>query len=94
MKDEGIVVTALQPGPTNTDFFHRAGMDNTPVGQKGKEESDPNDVAKQGLDALFDDKDHVYSASFKTKLEGAVANFIPGTVKGAMHEKMATPNTN
>jgi hypothetical protein len=67
-------------------------MDDTPVGQKGKEESNPNDVAKQGLDALFDDKDHVYSASFKTKLEGAVANFIPGSLKGAMHEKMATPN--
>jgi uncharacterized protein len=92
LKDEGIVVTALQPGPTNTDFFHRAGMDNTPVGQKGKEESSPDDVAKQGLDALFADKDHVYSASFKTKLEGAVANFIPGSMKGAMHEKMATPN--
>ena len=92
LKDDGIVVTALQPGPTNTDFFHRAGMDDTPVGQKGKEESDPNDVAKQGLDALFEDKDHVYSASFKTKLEGAVANFIPGSLKGAMHEKMATPN--
>lgn len=91
LKDEGIVVTTLQPGPTNTDFFHRAGMDNTPVGQKGKEESEPDDVARQGLDALFDGKDHVYAASIKTKLEGAVANLIPGSVKGAMHEKMATP---
>jgi len=91
LKDEGIVVTALQPGPTNTDFFHRAGMDDTPVGQKGKEESEPDDVAKQGLDALFADKGHVYSAFLKTKLEGAVANLIPGTVKAAMHEKMATP---
>ena len=28
LKDTGITVTALQPGPTDTDFFHRAGMDN------------------------------------------------------------------
>lgn len=94
LKDDGITVTALQPGPTNTDFFHRAGMDNTPVGQDGKKESEPEDVAKQGLEALFDGKDHVYSASLKTKFEGAVANLIPGALKGAMHEKMATPNKN
>jgi hypothetical protein len=36
-------------------------------------------------------KDHVYAASLKTKVEGAVANFVPGAVKGAMHEKMAKP---
>ncbi len=36
LKDIGITVTALQPGPTATDFFHRAGMDDTEVGQKGK----------------------------------------------------------
>jgi len=35
LRDSGITVTALQPGPTDTDFFHRAGMDNTEVGSKG-----------------------------------------------------------
>jgi hypothetical protein len=66
-------------------------MDDTEVGSKGKEESEPQDVAKQGLDALFDGKDHVYAASAKTKMEGMMANAIPGSVKGAMHEKMARP---
>jgi short-subunit dehydrogenase len=28
LRDTGVGVTALQPGPTDTDFFHRAGMDN------------------------------------------------------------------
>jgi uncharacterized protein len=78
LKDTKVSVTALQPGPTNTDFFHRAGMDNTEVGQKGKMESSPADVARQGLDALIDGKDHVYSASMKTKMEGMLANAIPG----------------
>jgi short-subunit dehydrogenase len=82
LKDSGITVTALQHGPTDTDFFHRAGMDNTDVGQKGKSESQPGDVARQGLDALFAGEDHVYAASFKTKLEGALANLVPGDVKG------------
>lgn len=91
LRDTGVTVTALQPGPTDTDFFHRAGMDNTEVGQKGKSESQPKDVARQGIDALMDGKDHVYAAAAKTKLEGMVANLVPGAFKGAMHEKMAKP---
>ncbi len=93
LRDTGVTVTALQPGPTDTDFFHRAGMDDTSVGEKGKKESEPDDVARQGLDALFSGKDHVYSASLKTKVEGMLANVVPGSVKGAMHEKMAKPNS-
>jgi short-subunit dehydrogenase len=91
LRDTGISVTALQPGPTNTDFFHRAGMDNTEVGSSGKTESQPEDVARQGIEALLSGKDHVYAASAKTKVEGMLANVTPGSVKGAMHEKMARP---
>jgi short-subunit dehydrogenase len=91
LRDTGVGVTALQPGPTDTDFFHRAGMDNTQTGQEGKYESEPEDVARQGLDALFGGKDHVYAASAKTKIQGMMANAVPGAVKGAMHEKMAKP---
>jgi len=91
LRDTNITVTALQPGPTDTDFFHRAGMDNTKVGSEGKHESEPQDVARQGIEALFAGKDHVYAASATTKLEGMLANVVPGAVKGAMHEKMAKP---
>ena len=91
LRDTGISVTALQPGPTDTDFFHRAGMDNTQVGSEGKTESQPEDVAHQGIEALLAGKDHVYAASVKTKVEGMLANVTPGSVKGAMHEKMARP---
>lgn len=93
LKDSGVGVTALQPGPTDTDFFHRAGMDNTKVGSEGKSESQPDDVAREGIEALLAGRDHVYSASVKTKAEGMLANVIPGKVKGAMHEKMAKPKT-
>jgi hypothetical protein len=47
-------------------------MDNTKVGGEGKSESSPQDVARQGIDALLDGKDHVY-ASLNTN------NAIPGS---------------
>jgi short-subunit dehydrogenase len=91
LRDSGISVTALQPGPTDTDFFHRAGMDDTKVGSEGKHESQPDEVAKQGIEALIAGKDHVYAASLTTKLEGMMANVTPGVLKAAMHDKMAKP---
>jgi len=91
LRDTGVTVTALQPGPTDTDFFHRAGMDDTEVGQKGKFDNEPDEVAKQGIDALLAGDDHVYAGSMKVKTEGSLANITPGSVKGAMHEKQARP---
>jgi short-subunit dehydrogenase len=91
LRETQVSVTALQPGPTDTDFFHRAGMDDTEVGAKGKSESQPHDVARQGIDALLSGQDHVYAASTKTKLEGKLANLVPGALKAAMHDKMAKP---
>jgi short-subunit dehydrogenase len=89
--DHGVTVTVLQPGPTDTDFFHRAGMDNTKVGTEGKKDSDPYDVAKEGFEALMKGEKHVYAASWKVKMEGAMANVTPDAVKASMHEKQAKP---
>ncbi len=91
LKDTGVTVTALQPGPVDTDFFHRAGLDDTDAGTKGKKESEPEDVARQGLEALMAGKDHVYAAALKTKIEGAMMNLVPGALKGKMHDDMAKP---
>jgi uncharacterized protein len=89
LRETGTTVTTVQPGPTDTDFFHRAGMDNTEVGFGGKTPKPA--VARQGIDALLAGKDHVYSASTQTKIEGMLANATPGAVKGAVHE--ARPKT-
>jgi short-subunit dehydrogenase len=91
LKDTGVTVTALQPGPTNTNFFHRAGLDNTEVGSEGKYTNDPADVAQQGYDALMAGKDHVYSSSMKTKLQGELGKFVPESIKAEQHRKMAEP---
>lgn len=93
LKDGGITVTALQPGPTDTDFFHRAGMDDTKVGSEGKYTNDPAEVAQQGYDALMSGKDHIYASSLKTKAQGELGRFMPESVKAAMHEKQAEPKS-
>src|SRR3954468_24717045 len=91
LKDTGVTVTALQPGPTNTNFFHRAGLDNTEVGSEGKTKNDPREVAQQGYEALMDGKDHIFSSSMKTKIQGELGKFVPESVKAEQHRKMAEP---
>ena len=91
LKDSGVTVTALQPGPTDTHFFDRAGMSDTDAGTKGKKTSEPYDVAKQGFKALMDGDEHVYAASLGTKIEGALMGLVPDAVQGKMHDNMAKP---
>jgi short-subunit dehydrogenase len=91
LKDTNIAVTALQPGPTNTDFFHRAGMEDTKVGSEGKFTNDPREVAQQGYEALMKNEDHIYASSFKTKVQGELGRFIPDSVKAEQHRKQAEP---
>ena len=38
LKDTGVTITSLMPGPTETDFFHRADMDDTKVGAGDKDD--------------------------------------------------------
>src|SRR5579875_1525219 len=59
LKETGVSVTILQPGPTDTNFFERAILGDTMAGTSGKKESDPYDVAKQGFKALMDGDEHV-----------------------------------
>lgn len=93
LKDSGISVTALQPGPTDTNFFHRAGMDDTKLGTEGKYTNDPAEVAQQGFDAMMKGEDHVYASSLKTKAQGELGRFMPESVKASLHEKQAEPKS-
>jgi len=91
LKDTGVTVTALLPGPTETNFFHRADMDDTMVGTSKKD--DPADVAKDGFEALMAGKDKVIAGSLKTKVQGVTAELIPPTVSTEMHRKMSEPGS-
>lgn len=91
LKDTGVTVTALQPGPVDTDFFERSGLGDTKVGTEGKHESEPYDVAKEGFKALLAGDEHVYAASWTTKLEGATMGLVPEGLMAKMHERMTKP---
>lgn len=89
LKDTGVTVTALMPGATETNFFHRANMDDTRVGSGQKD--DPDLVAKQGFEALMAGKDSIVAGSLKTKVIGAVNEVLPESVKSEQHAKLAKP---
>lgn len=91
LKDTGVTVTALQPGPTETNFFHRADMDDTKAGASKKD--DPAEVAQQGFEALMAGKDHIIAGSLKTKAQGAMTNVLPATANAAQHRKQAEPGS-
>ena len=91
LKDSGVTITALQPGPTETNFFHRAGLDDTKVGTSKKD--DPAEVAKQGFEALMNGEDHVVAGSLKTKAQAAMTNVLPATANAEQHRKMAEPGS-
>lgn len=93
LKDTGVTVTALKPGATDTEFFNRAGMEDTKLGSKGKESNDPADVAKQGFEALMAGEQEVFAESMSTKAAGVLGRFMPDSVKASQHEKMAKHGT-
>ena len=51
LQDSGITVTCLMPGATETEFFDRAGLEDTKVGQAKKD--DPRNVAETGFEAMM-----------------------------------------
>jgi short-subunit dehydrogenase len=91
LRDSGVTVTSLMPGPTDTEFFERADMLDTKVG--ADEKDDPADVARLGFEALMAGEERVVAASAKTKLQGRVSRVMPDSVKAKMHRKMAEPGS-
>ncbi|HEY3801446.1 MAG TPA: SDR family NAD(P)-dependent oxidoreductase [Kofleriaceae bacterium] len=91
LRETGVTVTALQPGPTDTAFFERAGLQDTKVGSGDKD--DPAKVARQGFDAMMAGKDKVYAGSLKTRAEGIASELLPETVKAKQHAKQAKPGS-
>ncbi len=86
-----VTVTALMPGPTDTNFFHRADMDDTTVGASSKD--DPAKVAEQGYEAMLKGQDKVFGGSITSQAQGKLAGLLPDRLKAAMHRRMAAPGS-
>jgi len=92
LKDTGVTVTALMPGPTETEFFERAGMEDTKIGAM-EHKDDAADVARDGFEALMEGKARVVSASLMTKLQGRGSRLLPDSAKAALHRRMSEPGS-
>ena len=91
LKDTNITVTALQPGPTDTNFFDRAGMRHTKVGADKKD--DPADVARDGFEALMAGKAKVVAGSLKNVVQSKMARVTPATMTAELHRKLSEPGS-
>lgn len=90
LKDSGITVTCLMPGPTQTEFFQRADLMDTKVGQDKKDR--PQDVARAGFDAMMSGEGDVV-AGWKNRIQAALANVMPAGTLAEQHRKMAEPGS-
>jgi short-subunit dehydrogenase len=90
LKDTNVTVTCLMPGATETEFFERAGMEDTKVGQDKKD--DPAFVAKVGFDAMMKGEGDAVSG-WKNKFTTILANVTPAGMLAEQHRKMAEPGS-
>lgn len=90
LKDTKVTVTCLKPGATDTEFFERADMLDTKVGQGAKD--DPADVAETGWEAMKAGKRSVVHG-WKNQLQVAAMKVAGGGVSAEMHRKQAEPGS-
>jgi uncharacterized protein len=91
LKDTDVTITSLMPGPTETEFFERAGMEDTNVGSSEKD--DPAQVAQQGFEAVMDGDERVVGGGLKTKAQARASRLMPDSAKAEMHRRMAEPGS-
>lgn len=90
LKDSNVSVTCLMPGATDTEFFERAGLTDTKLGQMKKD--DPAHVAEVGFQAMMEGDGDVVTGWYN-KLQSAIANITPAGVLAAQHRKMTEPGS-
>lgn len=91
LKETNVIITALQPGATDTNFFARADMLDTKAGKSKKD--DPREVALDGFNALMDGKDHVVAGSIKNAIQSTIARIMPETMQAKVHSMDTKPES-
>jgi short-subunit dehydrogenase len=86
---KGVTITDLMPGATDTDFFHKAGMEQAVVVQEDKL-APAADVAKDGYEALMKGEDRIISG-FMNKVNITLSNVMPDSVAAAQTYKDNKP---
>lgn len=89
LRDTGVAVTCLMPGPTETPVFERADMEDTPIGRSDMK-GDPAEVAKAGYAAMKEGSAGVVPGAINS-LVSLLAGVVPRTLTAAIHRKGADP---
>lgn len=92
LKGSGLSVTALLPGPTDTQFFGRGDLTDTRLGASDKKD-DPAQVARQGFDGLMKGEATVFAGSLSSKAMGRLSAVLPDTVAAKAHRPMTEPGS-
>jgi short-subunit dehydrogenase len=92
LKGTEVTVSCLMPGPTDTEFFQRAGMETTKVANDPKMMMQPEDVAKIGFQAMLKGEADVV-AGMKNKVQVALSKVMPAQANAQLHRKLAEPGT-
>jgi short-subunit dehydrogenase len=90
LKPSGVSVTLLMPGATETEFFDRAAMNDTKLGEAKKD--DPADVAKTGWEAMKSGTADVVHG-FKNKVATTMADVVPAETSARMAANQAKPGS-
>jgi hypothetical protein len=88
LKDSAVMLTALQPGATDTDFFNKAEMQESKI--LDTKLSDPVQVARDGYEALMSGDDKIISG-FKNKIMVGMSNVMPESAVANQMNKMQEP---
>ncbi len=92
LRDTGVTVTALMPGPTDTEFFERADITDTKLGASDSKD-DPADVARIGFEALMAGKTKVVAGGLATRAQAAAMKVLPDKTKSMTHRKQTEPGS-
>lgn len=88
LKDSGVTVTCLMPGATETAFYDRAGMNDTPIARQDK--ADPAKVARDGY-AAMKNGDGGKVSGLMNRITATFANVIPDRVLAEMGRRLTKP---
>ena len=90
LREHGVSVTVLEPGPTETPIFARAGQRNTLLGSRVRKD-DPEAVAQQAFEAVMAGRDTVVAASSASKVVHLAARLLPTTITARVNALLARP---
>ena len=90
LRDRGVSVTVLEPGPTDTPIFAKGDQETTLLAAALPKDS-PTDVAQQAFEALMAGRETVIAASITSKATHLVSKLLPDAVTSRLTALVTKP---